>query len=541
MKSKFITAMYLLAAAVSLFAYTNKAAAVDYNNTFVNPIYEGADPFVYKHTDGFYYFCQSEGDKGIAVWKSDKLTDKGVKRLVWKAPDTGWNSEEVWAPEIHFLDGRWYIYYAADSGNNRDHRTGVLQSKTEDAQGEYNDMGAVYTGDEYETKTNSRWAIDATPLEMNDKLYLIWSGWNGANDDIQSLFIAEMSDPWTVVSSRVKICENNTYPWERVSNNPNGKGLNEGAEVLKNGDKVYVIYSCSGSWEPTYKLGQLSIELGKDPMAPANWVKKSTPVCVGTDKVHGVGHCSFTKSPDDSEDWMVYHSKISTSGGWQRNVRIEKFTWNEDGSPKFNTPTPEGTILEKPAGEKAPVMGETFKDYFFNRRWDNWCYYGYNRFIDIRDRALVLGVNPGWGIANNYRCGEKAVIRDLIWDNFTMEAKVRIAKGNRDAGLIFRTNHPAIGFDAMKGYFAGIIPATGKAILGKMDGKSWHELANADFKAQVGKWYDLKVVASESKIVFYVNGKKVIEVNDSDYSSGLAGVRVVDTEAEFDNITIERQ
>ena len=55
-----------------------------FDTTFVNPIYEGSDPFVYKHTDGFYYFCQSEGDRGIAVWKSDKLTDKGVKRTVWR-------------------------------------------------------------------------------------------------------------------------------------------------------------------------------------------------------------------------------------------------------------------------------------------------------------------------------------------------------------------------------------------------------------------------------------------------------------------------
>ncbi len=52
-------------------------------DTFVNPIYEGADPFVYKHTDGFYYFCQSEGDKGIAIWKSDKLADKGYNKTVW--------------------------------------------------------------------------------------------------------------------------------------------------------------------------------------------------------------------------------------------------------------------------------------------------------------------------------------------------------------------------------------------------------------------------------------------------------------------------
>ena len=514
--------------------------AADYSSTFVNPIYEGADPFVYKHTDGFYYFCQSEGDKGIAIWKSDKLTDKGVKRLVWKAPDTGWNSSEVWAPEIHYLQGRWYIYYAADSGNNIDHRNGVLQSKTQDAQGEYSDMGMVYTGDEIETKTNNRWAIDATPLEMNDKLYLIWSGWNGFDDDIQSLFIAEMSNPWTVITNRVKIAPNNTYPWERVSNNPNGKGLNEGAQILHNGNMIYVIYSCSGSWEKTYKLGQLSIQLGKDPMNPKNWIKKSTPACQGTDKVLGVGHCSFTKSPDNTEDWMVYHSKIAEQHGWQRNVRIEKFTWNPDGSPKFNSPTEAGTILQKPSGENAPVTGLLYSDSFDSGLWDNWVYYGYNRFIAVRDKKLVLGVNPGWGIANNYRSGEKAVVRDMIWDNFTYQADVKIVKGDRDAGLIFRANHPAVGFDAMKGYFAGIIPATNIAIIGKMDGRSWHEIGRTQLPVKVSKVYELKIVAKGPKIQFFIDGKKQMEITDNDYPSGLAGVRVVDTEAEFDNIKISK-
>ena len=515
--------------------------AVETNDdTFVNSIYEGADPFVYKHTDGYYYFCQSEGDRGIAIWKSDKLTDKGVKRLVWKAPDSGWNSQEVWAPEIHYLQGKWYIYYAADSGNNRDHRTGVLQSKTQDAQGEYNDMGMVYTGDEYETKSNSRWAIDATPLEMNNKLYLIWSGWNGSDDDIQSLFIAEMTNPWTVKSNRVKIAANNTYDWEKVSNNPNGKGLNEGAEVLKSGDKVYVIYSCSGSWEPTYKLGQLSIETGKDPMNPKNWIKKNTPVCTGTDQVLGVGHCSFTKSPDNTEDWMVYHSKIGRSGGWQRNVRIEKFGWNADGSPKFETPTPAGTVLKRPSGEEGPVAGSKFVDNFSNNLWDNWQYFGYNRYITTRDEKIVLGYIPSWGIANNYRSGEKAIARGLTWDNVTIEGKTRIVNGNRDAGLIFRVTHPAVGFDAMKGYFAGIIPANGKAILGKMDGKSWHELAITDFPAKTNTWYDLKVIAKGNQISFFVDGKKIIQIEDNSYSSGYAGIRVVDTEAEFDDIVIEK-
>lgn len=508
-----------------------------FDAAFVNPIYEGADPFVYKHTDGDYYFCQSEGDKGIAVWKSDKLTDKGVKKVVWTAPQSGWNSDEVWAPEIHYLDGKWYIYYAADSGNNADHRTGVLQSVTDDPQGDYIDKGPVYTGDHIETKKDSRWAIDATSLEMNGKLYLIWSGWETTRDE-QWLYIAEMENPWTIKTNRVRLANNNDYDWEKVDENPTQKGLNEGPEILKHDGKVYVIYSCSGSWQPTYKLGQLSIDENADPMNPGNWIKKSQPVFTGTPTVHGVGHACFTTSPDGTEHWIVYHSKIAANPGWQRNVRIQQFDFNPDGSPNFGKAIDAGVPLKKPSGEKTAAAGKHFKDSFDDNRWKNWCYYGYNRFIAADDGKLALGINPGWGIANNYRCGEKAIVRDRVWQDLTIEADVTIVQGSRDAGLIFRVARPAVGYDAMKGYFAGIIPAGKKAILGKMDGQHWQELAAKEVDCKENTPYHLKVVAKGDMIKFFVNDTLVIELSDNTYPEGFAGIRVVDTHAEFDNIDI---
>jgi GH43 family beta-xylosidase len=85
-------------------------------------------------------------------------------------------------------------------------------------------------------------------------------------------------------------------------------------------------------------------------MDAASWVK-SGPVFAGTESVYGVGHASFTKSPDGTEDWIVYHSKIATTPGWDRDIRIQKFAWNGDGSPNFGTPTPAGQPVAAPSGE----------------------------------------------------------------------------------------------------------------------------------------------------------------------------------------------
>src|SRR3982751_6797956 len=82
--------------------------------TFTNPIAPGADPWVVRENDS-YYFVASR-DNAIWVQKTSKLTEIGSGGVkVWAAPGSGWNHTNVWAPELHHIDGRWYIYYAAGS------------------------------------------------------------------------------------------------------------------------------------------------------------------------------------------------------------------------------------------------------------------------------------------------------------------------------------------------------------------------------------------------------------------------------------------
>ncbi len=511
-------------------------AAPDSVQTFVNPLYEGADPFVYKHIDGAYYFCQSEGDRGIAVWKSHRLTDKGVKRVVWTPPATGWNTSEIWAPELHYLSGKWYIYYAADSGENKDHRMGVLESVTDDPQGKYEDKGMLYTGDEIDSRANNRWAIDGTPLQMGDRLYHVWSGWEGTADE-QWLYIAEMENPWTIKTNRVKLAENDDYVWERVSESVDERGLNEGPQILENDGVVYVIYSVSGSWEPSYKLAQLSIAADADPMEPANWTKHDAPVFTGNEHVHGVGHASFTRSPDGSEDWMVYHTKIDTVPGWRRVVHLQPFTWSEDG-PDFGDAVSAGVPLPVPAGEPSNLHGEQFSDSFEHGRWDNWVYYGYNRFISIQDQALSLNSFPGEHMPNTFASGEKALIRGYDWVDFTLSTRFNVVQGDGEAGLLFRASRPAVGEHAVNGYYAALRPGEDAVVLGTMDGRTWRELGRSEMLIENDAWYEMTVEAAGPQIRVEVNGEPVFRLEDSTYAAGMAGIRAADVHALFDDVDL---
>jgi GH43 family beta-xylosidase len=318
--------------------------------TFTNPVWDGADPWMVKHNNDYIY-CWS-ANNSINISRSVKMTKRGEAKKIWQAPATGWNRSCVWAPEIHFIQGRWYVYYAAgESGPPFIHqRTGVLRSATEDVFSNYEDMGVLYTGDNPADPASNVWAIDMTTLEHKGKLYCIWSGWikqETTDATQQHLYICEMENPWTMKGKRVKL-SSPVESWE--TGGP--LNLNEGPEILKNGEKVFVIYSCRESWLVEYRQGMLQlINPDGNMLNPANW-KKTGPVFQGNSQIYGVGHCSFVKSPDDTEDWIIYHSKKSTTPGWERDVRMQPFKWNTDGTPNFGEAIPAGKSINLPSGEK---------------------------------------------------------------------------------------------------------------------------------------------------------------------------------------------
>ncbi|WP_372648339.1 family 43 glycosylhydrolase [Draconibacterium sp.] len=317
--------------------------------TFTNPVWNGADPWLVKQGEDYIY-CFSRNN-GIAVSSSKLMTKREPAKTIWEAPSTGWNSNCVWAPEIHFINGHWYVYYAAGvSGPPFIHqRAGVLRSVNDNVYSEYEDMGMLNTGDNPEDSSKNIWAIDMTVLEHNDKLYAIWSGWLEQRDTDatpQHLFIQEMENPYTLKGKRV-LLSSPKESWE--TGGP--LNLNEGPQVLKHDDQIFIIYSCRESWLKEYRQGMLQLkDSGADPLDPESWVKTG-PVFEGNDSVHGVGHVSFVKSPDGTEDWIIYHSKKTTEPGWDRDVRMQPFTWNADGTPDFGEAVKAGKPLQRPSGE----------------------------------------------------------------------------------------------------------------------------------------------------------------------------------------------
>lgn len=313
---------------------------------FSNPIIkkeQGPDPYVLKHTDGYYYGMHTIMENGyspkLVLYKNKTLSDlytNGEKKFIFEAPkgQNKWNSADIWAPEIYNFDGVWYIYYSLSN-----FKVGILSNKNANPmEGEWKDEGQILK--------NEQWAIDSSIFKQNEKMYMLWSG---VAAGMQRIYIQEMSSPTTLTGKKLEISKPE-YDWERQGTDI--KDVNEGPIALQRNGKTFVIYSGSFCVTEHYKLGMLTIDANKDPMVKENWSKSDKPVFQASEEngIWGPGHNGFTVSPDGTEDWIIYHALLSKVGG-KRMLMMQKFTWNADGTPNFGVPEGRYTPLKKPSGE----------------------------------------------------------------------------------------------------------------------------------------------------------------------------------------------
>jgi GH43 family beta-xylosidase len=319
------------------------------DSTFTNPLLQnGPDPWVI-YDNGFYYYTNTTATN-ITLWKTRDITDlqHAEKKAIWTPPPGRPYSRQIWAPELHKLNGRWYVYFAADSGNNESHRLYVLEDASPDPfSGEWQLKGPV-------EGLQDHWAIDPTVFENRHREYIVWSGWPADVDGVQNLYIARLKTPWKIRGKRVLI-STPQYEWERFG----GKvTVNEGPEMLKHDSKLFLIYSASGCWTDHYALGMLVASTDSDVLDPTSWKKIDHPVFSSSPAAHafGTGHNTFFRSPDGRQDWILYHANPEPNQGCDahRSPRAQPFTWYANGFPDFGAPLPLGERLSKPSGTPDP-------------------------------------------------------------------------------------------------------------------------------------------------------------------------------------------
>lgn len=317
------------------------------SNDYTNPlIIQRADPFIYKHTDGYYYFTASVPAYNLIEIRRAKTLSglaHAAPRTVWRKHEQGPMSQLIWAPEIHYIGGKWFIYFAAaettefDNNGMFQHRMFCIECDNQDPMASEEDW---FEHGQVKTPLNS-FSLDATCFEFNDKLYYVWAQKDPQIRGNSNLYIAQMENPWTLKTEPVMLSKPE-YEWET-----RGFWVNEGPAVLHHGDHFFLTYSASATDE-NYCMGMLRISDQKDLLVADNWDKSKKPVFQSDLKQHqyGPGHNCFTVAEDNQTDILVYHCRDYTDIKGDplydpnRHTKVQPFTWNSDGTPNFGKPVP---------------------------------------------------------------------------------------------------------------------------------------------------------------------------------------------------------
>ncbi|ONI80120.1 hypothetical protein ALI22I_42635 [Saccharothrix sp. ALI-22-I] len=325
--------------ALALTPFNAGQAAAAPGPSFSNPAVgtpNSADPTLVQY-NGNYYYVATTWSADVVMRRSSTIAGlhTAPEQVVVRTGGT-----TMWAPHLEMVGDRWYLYYSVEqSGGAR--RTHVAESAGTDPMGPYTIRGII------NLMPNNGWAIDASLLKLNGALYMTFSAFSPI-DNLQSLFIAPMSNPWTASAFGTRISAP-TLTWERQDGD-----VNEGSFALQRNGRTFLTYSASHCQGPNYKLGMLEYT-GGDPLAQASWSKFADPIFQRNDaaSVYGPGHHSFFSSPDGTETWIAYHANSSATQGCgkTRTTRVQKISWNADGTPNLGVPVSTSTVLQGPSGE----------------------------------------------------------------------------------------------------------------------------------------------------------------------------------------------
>lgn len=312
-----------------------------------NPlIAQRADPHLTLHTDGYYYFMGTvpEYDRlELRRARTIPALATAEAKTIWRKHSAGVMGAHIWAPELHHIAGKWYIYFAAGAAEKIwDIRMYVLENASANPlEGEWIERGQLKTGWE-------SFSLDATTFEHRGTRYLAWAQKDPAISGNTNLYLAKMDTPLSI-AGRPVLLSKPEFPWEQIR-----YWVNEGPAVIVRHGRVFLAYSAAGTGAE-YCVGLLTAKEDADLLDPKSWTKSPEPVFVTSEAngIYGPGHNSFLKSAE-GDDLIVYHARNYRDivgdplRDPNRHTRVQKISWRPDGTPDFGLPEKETTPANSP-------------------------------------------------------------------------------------------------------------------------------------------------------------------------------------------------
>lgn len=305
-----------------------------------NPLVaQRADPQITRHGEWYYLMATAPAYDVLELRRARSIAGLATAepKIVWRRHEQGVMSRNIWAPELHLVDGRWFIYFSAGEAKLPwNIRLWVLENGAADPmQGEWTERGQIKT--QWDTFT-----LDATVFEHRGKRYLVWAQTDPAKKNHSTdIFISRMKSATELEGPQVRLSQPD-YAWEKVRHQ-----VNEAPAVLIHGGRVFVTYSAAGTGAE-YCLGLLWADENADLLDAKSWRKSPGPVFSTSpeNSQYGPGHNSFLVEPD-GQVLNVFHARnyrdivgdpLKDTG---RATRVQPLDFTADGMPDFGLPLPE--------------------------------------------------------------------------------------------------------------------------------------------------------------------------------------------------------
>lgn len=329
-----------------------KAIVPEYDEILVP---QRADPYVLHTEDGWYYFTASypvrglhENEQGIGY---DRIVLRRARTIaglrdaeeitIWHQKDSSRLHRYIWAPELHCINGCYYILFtgSVEEKNVWGIRPHMLKCVGTDLMNpdcwrmeEEANLHRV-TARSSDVTSFTHFSLDMTCFEHRGTYYVIWAE---IPEDKSNLYIASVdkNEPWKLNSEAVLLATPE-YQWEMQGN----VKVNEGPIVLKREGKIYVAFSASAT-DYTYCVGMLEIDENQDLLDETAWKKHSNPLLTSEDFQNqcGPGHNSFTVD-ENGNVVMIYHARpYECSNAMDKHGHYGKCEYVEEGQSPLSDP-----------------------------------------------------------------------------------------------------------------------------------------------------------------------------------------------------------
>lgn len=259
------------------------------------------------------------------------------EEVIWKARTAGHVGHDddfyryIWAPEIHKINGRWYILFTSAVqdpeiiGHGYDIRPAILVLKEGGDPMVSADWEEIHRIEQVPGDPYVAWhALDMTYIKTGagtaaEKDYITWTTW--ANHF--AIASIDPQRPW-VLKSPVSIIRKSSYMWEWIGQGRDEPSVIEAQAVFIKDGMVSMAYSGSAV-DLRYSIGMMTAPEDADLLDPASWAKSRFPLLATQDLPRddagnfiqsGPGHNSFTFDADGNM-LIIYHARhpLEENGG----------------------------------------------------------------------------------------------------------------------------------------------------------------------------------------------------------------------------------